>query len=924
MKKLTLLFVLLVSMAMGVQAQTVLTVAQDDSGDYSTIQDAIDAVAEGAEATIKVKAGTYEGMVKVGTRQKPSTKKISLIGEGMDNTIITAANGKNNIGNGKDVRDYATVAVFAPDFYAQDICMRNTGGAAAGPALALHLDGDRGTFYRCKIAGYQDTHRTKKETRSYYKDCVIEGATDYIYSGGTAWFENCTLNSVGNGYITAPEDITIYTTAENGTQIWLGFIFNNCTVTKNTGVSSVCLGRCWEAEKCGSMFLNCNLNNIIKAAGWETMGGNDGTKSYYAEYKSMNGTELADVSNRIGWSHQLTDADYQKVNTWAKVDAAYRAIKTTAPAYNPEAVIAAHQTIDDYTDIEQNPSQMLAFPTARGFGKFASGGRGGKVVEVTRLDDNPSNPQEGSLRWALTVAGKENATIVFKVCGTITLEENAQKKRELRASLKNVTIAGQTAPGEGILIRGGKLNLGGSKNVIIRNIRSRLGNKGLEKNEGETDTQWRERNFIDGGSIGIENSRNIIVDHCCFGWSAEENMTMYDNQFTTVQWCILHEGLYDAGHPKKTKRSYACQWGGSPATFHHNLLANNHNRSPRINGASNSAYNDVNLTAGDRNVFLEYMNNVNFNWAKQNSCYGGENEAKPYSSHECNFVGNYYKPGPARSGSSSSYYIQIDDHRSDKGDYVCDIPSVWYFADNYMEGTANASANTDNWNAVKNNTHYALTDMKATSLVYPSPEYVRPLASQFDNYDDYRTPTESAVSAYANVIAKVGTINRDVVEKRVIEDVVSGTPKYQNSGTFKKGIIDTPFDVEGYYEYAPATAYTDNDHDGMDDAWELRNGFDPSNPEDRNVVASKQGYTALEVFLNSLMGEIIPIETTGIKTVAADKSLKNVSLYSVNGMQVSRVKGDGDLRLKSLPSGIYIERKQYADGTTQTRKVAFK
>lgn len=109
MKKLTLLFVMLVSMAMGVQAQTVLTVAQDDSGDYSTIQDAINAVAEGAEATIKVKAGTYEGMVKVGTRQKASTKKISLIGEGMDKTIITAAYGKNNIG-GKDVRDYATVA----------------------------------------------------------------------------------------------------------------------------------------------------------------------------------------------------------------------------------------------------------------------------------------------------------------------------------------------------------------------------------------------------------------------------------------------------------------------------------------------------------------------------------------------------------------------------------------------------------------------------------------------------------------------------------------------------------------------------------------------------------------------------------------------------------------------------------------------
>ena len=103
----------------------------------------------------------------------------------MDKTIITAANGKNNIGNGKDVRDYATLGIFAPDFYAQDICIQNTGGKAAGQALALHMDGDCSTFYHCKIAGYQDTHRTKKGVRSYYKECVIEGATDYIYDGGT-------------------------------------------------------------------------------------------------------------------------------------------------------------------------------------------------------------------------------------------------------------------------------------------------------------------------------------------------------------------------------------------------------------------------------------------------------------------------------------------------------------------------------------------------------------------------------------------------------------------------------------------------------------------------------------------------------------------------------------------------------------------
>ena len=343
MKKLFLTMMALVAV-LAVKAQKTLVVAQDGTGDYSTIQAAVDAVSEGEEATIWVKAGTYTELVKIGTRQKQSTKKISLIGEGMTQTVITESKGKNNIGSGKDVRDYATLAIFADDFYAQDLCIQNTGGSAAGQALALFVSGDRQTFYHCRVAGYQDTHRSKKDTRSYYKECVIEGRTDFIYAGGTCWFDRCTLHCVGGGYITAPEDLTVYTTAEDGTKIWLGFFFNNCEVTKASGVSdkSVALGRCWGAEKCGSMFLNCQLNNIIKASGWETMGGNDGTKSYFAEYKSKNGDALADVSQRISWSHQLTDGDYEKVNTWAKVDAAYRAIKTSAVAYDPEAIIAGY------------------------------------------------------------------------------------------------------------------------------------------------------------------------------------------------------------------------------------------------------------------------------------------------------------------------------------------------------------------------------------------------------------------------------------------------------------------------------------------------------------------------------------------------------------------------------------------------------
>ena len=461
-------------------------------------------------------------------------------------------------------------------------------------------------------------------------------------------------------------------------------------------------------------------------------------------------------------------------------------------------------------------AQTLAFPSAEGFGKYASGGRGGKVVEVTNLNDSG----EGSLRWALTEAGKENATIVFRVSGIIDIGPNPQRKNErsIRAKLKNVTIAGQTAPGEGILLRGGKLNLGGSENVIIRNIRSRLGVR--EDIEGS-----KKERFIEGGAIGIENARNIMIDHCCFGWSGEENVTMYDNHYTTMQWCIIHEGLHDAGH-KKGVRGYGCQWGGSPATFHHNLLTHNDSRSARINGASNPE--------GDKNVFLEYINNVNYNWGRRNSCYGGENEAGEGSSHECNFIGNYYKPGPAHP--QDNIFIELSQARKGK---QLTSPSIWYFDGNVMEGVKAK----DNWSLVGNQTPFAIEQQKSGRRL------------QTAGYQEYLFKPESAKKAYRHVLECAGTIHRDAVELRIVEDVRSGHPKYQGLSANKPGIIDSPADADGWPQYASAQPVLDNDHDGMADEWERANGLNPNDPEDRNKIISKIGYTALEVYLNSLMGE---------------------------------------------------------------------
>lgn len=206
-------------------------------------------------------------------------------------------------------------------------------------------------------------------------------------------------------------------------------------------------------------------------------------------------------------------------------------------------------------------AQTLAFPTAEGYGKFAKGGRGGKVVFVENLDDyiaynNLEAPIPGSFRWALKQYPGEPLTIIFRVSGTILLKPyivSGRNQNDIRSSRPNLTIAGQTAPGEGITIRNSKVNLGGSVDLIVRNIRFRIGENAADGT------------FIPGGSMGCENAVNVIFDHCVFGWSGEENITMYDNRFTTVQWSMMHEGLYDDGHGKGN-RSYGGQCGGVNST----------------------------------------------------------------------------------------------------------------------------------------------------------------------------------------------------------------------------------------------------------------------------------------------------------------------------------------------------------------------
>ncbi len=423
-------------------------------------------------------------------------------------------------------------------------------------------------------------------------------------------------------------------------------------------------------------------------------------------------------------------------------------------------------------------ADIPAFPGAEGWGAYTRGGRGGKVYVVTTLADyeDDAEPIPGSLRNGLQIPGPK--TIVFAVGGNIEL------KRRLWVRTPYVTIAGQTAPGDGICLKGESLSISNHNNdVVIRYIRARLGD--LAPGAGD--------------AIGARTCRNIILDHCSASWSIDECVSLYRNENTTVQWCLISESLYRSKHPKG-RHGYGGIWGGEKATFHHNLLAHNSSRNPRF-------------TAG----LIDYRNNVIYNWGYK-SAYGGENG-------RINMIANYYKPGPATTEHSHAMITEAG-------------PTTrYYIADNFVLGHPDVTA--DNWSGVRLR-GAALADVRAKQP-FPAP----PLTPQ------------TAEQAYEAVLAQVGCSRprRDSLDKRIIEEVRTGTATFGGQWEADRGglgIIDTQTTVGGWPELKGGPAPADGDMDGMPDEWETARGLNPADAADAAGDRDGDGYTNIEEYVNSL------------------------------------------------------------------------
>lgn len=444
--------------------------------------------------------------------------------------------------------------------------------------------------------------------------------------------------------------------------------------------------------------------------------------------------------------------------------------------------------------------RAIAFPGAEGFGKYATGGRGGKTYIVTNLSDKGP----GSFREA--AEAREPRIIVFALSGTIHLES--------RLTIRdNITIAGQTAPGDGICIADQPVSLGGD-NIIIRYLRFRMGDK-YQRQAGMTDGSGSD------DALGGTRRKHIIIDHCSISWSTDECFTVYGGDSTTLQWNIISEPLnysyhFEKGDKDFEKHGYGGIWGGAHLSAHHNLFAHCVSRNPRFNGTRLGAQQEL----------VDYRNNVIYNWGS-NNVYGGEGGTY-------NIINNYYRYGPSTIRNVRHRIVNPSRQESPPISF-----GKFFVEGNHVDESPDVSRN--NWLGIQMGNGGSEADKKSAVVegAFPAePVFTQPAREAFELVMQHGGCSLPA---------------RDTLDLRIITDVKNRTGAIIDvQGGYPHG---TAFEltVSAWPALRSSPAHPDKDQDGMPDEWELKQSLDPGDPTDGQRFARGLLFTNIEIYINSLV-----------------------------------------------------------------------
>ncbi len=805
--------------ATGPANSTNLIVAADGSGDFCTVQGAVDYVPSGntTPRLINIRNGFYNEIVNVNNRNN-----LTFRGENRTNTILGYDNNSALYGN---THYRMAFKVNANDIALDTLTLTNTTPKGGSQAEALMVESDKKRFvaWNVNIGSYQDTILMNTSgSQCYFQDSLIQGDTDFIWGGGNAFFTNCEIKSLFGGAITQPR-----TTATSN-----GMSFVNCRLTKS-GSPSCTLGRSIGNPDGNAAFINCLIDSHI--TGWTDantryweFGNSNLTGTAAVTY---NGTQLAanspDLTNARsavlwlnGWtpsllptilSHPINQTlspgqsalftvtatglptpSYQWRKNGGNISGATNAtysivssLPTDSGTYTVLVTTPAGSVLSSNAVLTVNTPLATAFPGAEGAGAYTSGGRGGDVYYVTSLTDANT---AGTLRYGINNAPAGGRTILFKVSGNIALNST------LTVNKPNITVAGQSAPGDGICIQDESFNIA-ANNVIVRHMRTRLGTNNL----AEADGMW------------INSGTNIIVDHVSASWSVDEVLsTSRAVANLTVQNCFITESQKNSIHVKGEHG-----YGGIISaeanvtfTYHHNLYAHNASRNPRVGSDSQAG-----------TLRLDFRNNVVYDWGFYAGYSGDTNE-----NVEINYVNNYLIAGPISTQTKA---------------FVGGATTTWiYQSGNFIDNDKDLLFDGSN-------TGWGMFGGTMTQLASP--------------LDVPAMPTDTAPVALQRVLAQAGAMpwRRDAVDQRVVASV------RKHTGTTIDFINPTPFagdyitnggsiGVNPWPTLASDTAPTDTDNDGMPNYWELANGLNPNLATDRNITNVFTGYTKLEEYLNWL------------------------------------------------------------------------